>query len=704
MDRSTKTNRPRMRAAIAIVLGVALTAAAPLAADAARSAPASGVGDPYYPTAGNAGYDVRHYALDIGYQPSTHFLTGRAVITATASKALPTFNLDLDGLKVSAVNVNGRPAGFTRSGGELTVRPNTPLKKNLPFITIVTYSGVPVSLDGAGFITTDDGALVVGEPRVASSWFPVNDHPSDKALYTIQITVPKGLEAISNGRLLSHRDRGTKSIWLWNTDEPMASYLATATIGQFDVHAYRANGIRYWDAIDPDLNSPTVAARTGTSFAYSGSSDNAYKRLERTILVDPGSPELSFWVDRDIEEGWDYAFLEVAPSGTDDWTTLPDTTGFLTQDRGHGLCSELVPLHPFLEHYLSGTDADHCLPTGTTGEWWAATGADDGWERWAFDLSAYAGTKVDVAIAFVTDYVYPHDGVAIDDVVAPGGDGSTSFENDGDALDGWTVPGAPSGSPGNESDWAPSTVGAPPTGGKVAASFARQPEIIDFLSGYFGHYPWAESGGIVDDAESLGFALENQTRPVYSKDFWTTQQSGDAVVVHELAHQWFGDSVALERWSDIWLNEGFATYAEWLWSAHEGTETPQQLFDLYYNAIPADDPFWSVVIGDPGTDLLFDTAVYFRGAMTLQALRNTIGDKTFLALLPRWHREHANGNATTAQFIALAEKMSGKQLDGLFDEWLYTGARPSDVPASALRTFGAPRSPEVLDLLRRHQG
>ena len=73
------------------------------------------------------------------------------------------------------------------------------------------------------------------------------------------------------------------------------------------------------------------------------------------------------------------------------------------------------------------------------------------------------------------------------------------------------------------------------------------------------------------------------------------------MVVHELAHQWFGDDVALARWQDIWLNEGFATYAEWLWAEHEGQATPQEIFQATYDAIPADDAFWDVVIGDPGS-------------------------------------------------------------------------------------------------------
>ena len=99
--------------------------------------------------------------------------------------------------------------------------------------------------------------------------------------------------------------------------------------------------------------------------------------------------------------------------------------------------------------------------------------------------------------------------------------------------------------------------------------------------------------------QGLGFALENQTRPIYAREFFTDQLSGENVIAHELTHQWFGDSLAVARWQDIWLNEGFATYAEWLWSEHEGMGTPQEISDFYLT-VPADDPFWQLTIGDPG--------------------------------------------------------------------------------------------------------
>ena len=162
--------------------------------------------------------------------------------------------------------------------------------------------------------------------------------------------------------------------------------------------------------------------------------------------------------------------------------------------------------------------------------------------------------------------------------------------------------------------------------------------------------------------------------------------NGDSVVVHELAHQWTGDSVALAAWQHIWLNEGFATYTEWLWSEREGLGTAQEIFDNFATFIPADDPFWTLTIGDPGPDELFNIAVYWRGAMTLHALRLEIGDENFFRLLKRWVRRNAGGNVTTPEFIALAERISGQDLDDFFQTWLFTPAKPPGIEPAGARS------------------
>ena len=562
---------------------------------------APGVGDDYFPLDGNGGYDVRRYLLDVAYDPSSDELTGVATIEARATQNLSSFNLDFEGLTVRSIKVDGHRAGWSRDGGELTVTPARGLRDHKRFKTVVRYDGVPETLlDGSGFIHTDDGALVIGQPDVAATWFPVNDHPIDRASYRFNITAPSDLQVVSNGVLKHQHRHGSTRTWTWDAKEPMASYLAMMAIGEFDVHAYREDGIRFWDALDPDLFDPVAAPRTGEQFALSDIGDLAYKRLARTISVPAGGAELSFWVTRDTEPDWDFLFVEAHTVGQDDWTTLPSVGGPTTQDTDWA-CPSWLELHPFLEHYQTDNGDESCSPSTDSGEWWAASGASDGYEQWTVDLSDFANSDVEVSISYASDGSVQGRGVYVDDITVSTGQGTTSFEDDGDTLDGWTVPGAPAGSQANPNDWMVGTVDDVPSSvGTIAeGSFARQAEIIDFLSDNFGHYPFSAAGGIVDDLPGLGFALENQTRPIYALDFFDTPVNGDAVVVHEIAHQWFGDNLALERWQHIWLNEGFATYAEWLWSEREGLGTAQEIFDSLAG-IPGDDPFWSLTIGDPG--------------------------------------------------------------------------------------------------------
>jgi hypothetical protein len=434
--------------------------------------------------------------------------------------------------------------------------------------------------------------------------------------------------------------------------------------------------------------------RTGDQFAISQQASSSYKRLSRSISVPAGGAQLSFWITRDTEPGWDFFFVEAHTPGADDWTTLPDLNDHTTQDTGNS-CPFWLALHPFVEHYQSAIadpepGGPSCEPSGSSGDWWAASGASDGWELWSVDLSEWAGETVEVSLTYASDDIIQASGVFVDDIVVSTGEGSTSFEADGDVLDGWTVPGAPEGSPGNENDWIVGTVAdAPPSVGENAeASLARQTEIISFLEESFGRYPFRAAGGIVDDAE-IFFALENQTRSIYSKYFFGEPGGGDFVVVHELAHQWYGDSLTIQAWRHIWLNEGFATYAEWLWNEREGLGTAQETFDFFYEAIPADDPFWSVVIGDPGPDSLFDFAVYARGAMTLHQLRLTVGDEVLFRILKAWARTQAGDNVTTREFIRLAERMSDQQLDALFEEWLFTPSKPTLDPGISRRVESA---------------
>ena len=197
---------------------------------------------------------------------------------------------------------------------------------------------------------------------------------------------------------------------------------------------------------------------SGSAFVWSNRADQAYKRLSRTISVPAGGAALSFWTSHDLELGSDYLIVEAHTVGQDDWTTLPDANGHTSSDLFNDeACMHL--LHPFLTHYQTfdaGTAT--CSSTGTSGSWNAATGSSAGWQQWSIDLSAYASTQIEVSITTVSDsgnQMFP--GVLIDDVGISTGDGSTSFEDDADPMDGWTVPGAPQDVEGvegpNRNDW-----------------------------------------------------------------------------------------------------------------------------------------------------------------------------------------------------------------------------------------------------------
>jgi aminopeptidase N len=184
----------------------------------------------------------------------------------------------------------------------------------------------------------------------------------------------------------------------------------------------------------------------------------------------------------------------------------------------------------------------------------------------------------------------------------------------------------------------------------------------------YGRYPFDSTGGIVADV-GVGYALETQSRPVYDQS--SSDVDGD-LLAHELGHQWFGDSLTPTRWSDIWLNEGFATYSEWLYQEKFNGIPVQQSFTEAY----ADEDDWSGKVADPGRDHIFDDLVYTRGALTLQALRMTIGDDAFMRLLTRWPTTYRYGNVSTQTFIQFVERLTHRDLDGFFQTWLYQPGKP----------------------------
>ncbi|MEV6836678.1 M1 family metallopeptidase [Streptomyces sp. NPDC051133] len=456
--------REAVLAAVPVALAALIGAAGPAAAGTTGTA---GAGDPYFPLSGNGGYHVRHYGLTLRYDTASRRLDGTAVLTARATQRLTRFDLDLSGLKVTGVTVDRAAAAFRRDGQELVVTPRRALRAGRQFRVTVAYHGTPKPVtdpDGSpdGWIPTDDGAFVAGEPQGAMTWFPANSHPKDKSSYDFTITVPEGRTAVAGGVLLGQHTAHGRTTFRWRETRPMAAYLATATVGKFRVERYTTpDGVQVYNAVDP--REASAAA-------------------------------------------------------------------------------------PVLK---------------------------------------------------------------------------------------------------------------------------KLPSVLAWESKLFGPYPFPAAGAVVDHAPGVGYALETQTRPLYDS------APGLGTLVHESAHQWFGDSVSLTAWKDIWLNEGFATYAEWLYAEQHGGDSAQKSFDALY-ARPAGDPLWAYPPGDPGSGAnIFGTPVYARGAMALHELRRAVGDRDFFRILRAWATGHRGGHGTTAQFVRLAEQTSGKRLQPLLHTWLYGKGKPN---------------------------
>ncbi|SFR15331.1 Peptidase family M1 [Lentzea waywayandensis] len=427
----------------------------------------AGAGDTYYPTDGNSGYDVTLYDLAITYEPGSRQLDGVASVTATATSDLSRFNLDLEGLKVSEVKVGGQPAKFAQEGDhELVITPATPLAKGRPFTTVVTYGGKPTTIDDASLgrsgwqVSSTGGAFAAGQPHSATTWFPANDTPRDKAALKVAARVPDGWTAISNGLEGPVTREGGWTTFTWSEETPLATYLATVAIDKFEV--------------------------------------------VRSQL----------------------------PNGT-----------------------------PVLDAYAPGTSA----------------------------------AKKPIQ--------------------------------------------------------------------------AQGPAILAYLETKFGPYPQRAAGSIWV-ADQIGFSLETQTRPIYAA--WADLET----VVHENAHQWFGDSVSIKNWADICLNECLASYAQWLWLEKEGTDLDQRYREGVEQRRERSS-FWAPKLYDMGKGNEF-RGVYDKGLMGMHALRKTVGDDVFFKALQSWTAKHRDGNATWPEFEEHFKQASGKPLDGFFKAWFRDSGIPDD--------------------------
>ena len=266
------------------------------------------------------------------------------------------------------------------------------------------------------------------------------------------------LTMLEEGDPLSFRVRAYDSA---DNQDHNASFITTSgLLPVADYPQFESTAVAKYDRVGGPFEP-----HTGSQYVYSQIADVSYKRLTRTLTVPAGGATMSFWVSRDTEADWDMVFVEAHTVGQDDWTTLPDANGHTTQATGDSCAAGWRDIHPFTEHYQTLNADGTCSPTGSTGDWNAASGASGTWQQWQVDLAGYAGGQVEISIAYVSDWSVQGLGVFIDDIVVSTGEGTTSFES---GTDGWTIPGQPAGSSPNPNDFIVTSAGGFPEGAVIA--------------------------------------------------------------------------------------------------------------------------------------------------------------------------------------------------------------------------------------------
>lgn len=224
----------------------------------------------------------------------------------------------------------------------------------------------------------------------------------------------------------------------------------------------------------------------------------------------------------------------------------------------------------------------------------------------------------------------------------------------------------------------------------INTNLGRTEAMTNFLSARFGPYPYDSGGAVADKAAGVGYALEVATKSHYAGNF-TTGAPGvsQSTLVHEISHQWMGNAVTLERWNDIWFQEGWAQWSSWSWNFEDGTSTksPGEQWSENYASGPATkwDTIPTELNNDPA-DLFAFFPTYTRGAMTFQGYREIVGSPKFFEFARELQTRFAYGNVSSEDVVDLMIEISdftGDEralLEDYFDQWLYQAGRPTITP------------------------